>query len=109
MSLKDTQLSIKFARKIKALKSGQDFWNRTISFYHHGKGFEHKVNPMDQARAPKAREWRRIGEGLRLGCIAKGKKEGSRKETLWLQYLTTTEQLFASSTLDRSQEKSLAT
>ena len=36
-----------------------------------------KTNPLDQARAPKAREWRKKNEGLEIGCTAKGKKEGS--------------------------------
>ena len=32
---------------------------------------------MDQALAPKARIWRKRGEGLTTGCLAKGKKEGT--------------------------------
>ena len=48
-----------------------------ISLYIDGKGFQHKQNPRDQARAPKVREWRKISEGLSYGCTAKGKKEGS--------------------------------
>ena len=33
-----------------------------------------QTNPNDQARAPRAREWRKRGEGLK--CSSKGKKEG---------------------------------
>ena len=42
-----------------------------------GKGFQHKQNPRDQPRVPKAREWKKKREGLSYGCTAKGKKEGS--------------------------------
>jgi len=34
-------------------KQSQEFWNKGISFYHNGIGFEYKNNPLDQARAPK--------------------------------------------------------
>ena len=44
--------------------------------YLDGKGFVYKCNPIGQARAPKARAWRKKGEGLDLNCTAKGKKEG---------------------------------
>ena len=33
-------------------------------------------NPHGQARAPRARQWRKRGEGLKFRCTAKGKKEG---------------------------------
>ena len=52
------------------------FWRSGISLYLDGKGFQHKSNPYDQARAPGAREWRKHGEGLKFNCTAKGKKEG---------------------------------
>lgn len=55
----------------------QDFWSYGVSFYLDGVGFVFKTNPMDQAFAPQAREWRRPNEGLSYGCTAKGKKEGS--------------------------------
>ena len=54
----------------------QEFWNNEISMYLDGKGFEYKQNPRDQARAPKACEWRKKSEGLNYGCTSKGKKEG---------------------------------
>ena len=37
-------------------KLRQPFWSYGISFYLDGKGFEFKTNPVDQARAPQARE-----------------------------------------------------
>ena len=35
-----------------------------------------KKNPHDQARAPRACQWRKRSEGLEFGCTAKGRKEG---------------------------------
>ena len=77
LSANDMKNRKKFCRKIRKFKLGQDFWNRHISFYLDGKGFEYKTNPFDQARAPKAREWRRKCEGLNIGCTSKGKKEAA--------------------------------
>ena len=48
-----------------------------MSLYIDGKRFQYKQNPKDQARVPKAREWRKKSGGLSYGCTAKGKKEGS--------------------------------
>ena len=67
---------VKFCRKIKKHKLRQTFWREGISFFMDGVGFEHKTNPLDQARAPGAREWRRSDEGLVV--TSKGKKEGVR-------------------------------
>ena len=55
----------------------QDYWSYGISLYLDGTGFVYKTNPMDQACAPRAREWRRPDEGLNYKCTAKGKKEGT--------------------------------
>ena len=74
---KDLSNRLKFCRKVNRLWLGADFWKIGISFYLDGKGYEYKRNPLDQARAPKAREWRKKGEGLSFHCTAKGKKEGS--------------------------------
>ena len=72
----DLKLRIQFCNRVLRQKLRQDFWNYGISFYLDGVGFEFKTHPHDQARAPKAREWRRKCEGLDLHCVAKGKKEG---------------------------------
>ena len=77
MTKQDLKSRMRFCKKVRKLKLGQDFWNRHISFYLDGKGFEFKTNPLDQAKAPRAREWRKKSEGLRLGCTAKGRKEGA--------------------------------
>ena len=55
----------------------KDFWKSQICFYLDGKSFVHQINPRNQAIAPKAREWRRKGEGLTPQCDAKGNKVGS--------------------------------
>lgn len=36
-----------------------------------------KVNPLDQARAPRGRVWRKRSEGLKFGCTANGSKVGT--------------------------------
>jgi hypothetical protein len=72
----DLKARKKFCQKVRRKKLNQDFWNKGISLYLDGKGFEYKSNPHDQARAPRARQWRKRGEGLNFRCTAKGKKEG---------------------------------
>ena len=42
-----------------------------------GVSFVYKTNPMDQARAPKGRVWRKKSEGLTQGCLAKEKNVGT--------------------------------
>lgn len=64
----------KFCRKIRKRKLRKSFWQEGIAIYLDGVGFEYKTNPLDQARAPGAREWRRLDEGLIV--TSKGKKEG---------------------------------
>ena len=78
MNQADLNKRMTFCRMVKRLQLKEDFWKSGISLYLDGKGFEHKTNPHDQARAPRCREWRKPGEGLSLGCVAKGKKEGCR-------------------------------
>ena len=77
LSPTDLKNRLRFCRRMRKFKIGQEFWNRHIAFYLDGKGFEYKKNPFDQARAPKVREWRRKCEGLSLGCTSKGRKEGT--------------------------------
>ena len=54
-----------------------NFWTDHVSFYLDGTGFAYKTNPLDQAKAPKGRTWRKKSEGLELGCTGKGHKEGT--------------------------------
>ena len=72
---------VKFAKYMKANYS-QEIWTEGIAFYLDGTGFKYKRNPLDQARAPKARVWRKKSEGLAPGCIAKGNKEGTGGKVL---------------------------
>lgn len=74
MKNKDFAERSKFCRKVRNRKLGVQFWTEHISFYLDATGFQYKTNPFDQARAPKAREWRKKSEGLIV--TSKGKKEG---------------------------------
>ena len=74
----DLKKRLQFCHKIRRLAITQQFWREGISFYLDGVGFEFKTNPLGEARSPSSREWRRKGEGLNFGCVAKGKKEGKR-------------------------------
>ena len=73
-SKKDHKLRVTFASKaIK--KVGPDLWLKRISFYYDGVSFYHKLNPFNEAIAPKSKIWRKSREGLTM--TAKGKKEGN--------------------------------
>ena len=77
LTAQDLKKRLAYCRDIRKRKLTQDYWNNDIAFYLDGVGFEFKTQPLDQARAPKAREWRKKSEGLDINCVAKGKKEGS--------------------------------
>jgi len=63
---------------------GRDVWTKQIAFYLDGVSFAFKTNPLEAARAPKARIWRKLGERLSFGCTAKGRKEGTGGKLLKL-------------------------
>ena len=46
-----------------------------IAFHFDGTAFTHKRNPVDQARAPQRRIWKKKNEGLANGCISKCRKK----------------------------------
>jgi len=76
----DIKKRMKFCRNVKnKYRLPLAFWKHNINFYLDGVGFVYKQNPMDEALAPAAREWRMINEGLDRMCTAKGKKEGSNQ------------------------------
>lgn len=83
MTAEDHSKRVKFAKYMKA-NCSQEIWTEGIAFYLDGTGFTHKRNPLDQARAPKVRVWRKKSEGLAPGCIAKGRKEGTGGKVLRL-------------------------
>jgi transposase len=53
------------------------FWCQDVGFYLDAISFVFKTNPLDQARTPRSRIYRRPGEGLLRGCTTKGCKEGT--------------------------------
>ena len=72
----DLKKRVKFAKLCKKIYPS-DFWTNKVAFYLDGTGFAYKTNPLDQARAPKGRTWRKKSEGLAFGCTGKGRKEGT--------------------------------
>ena len=76
MSQSDKDTRVTFARRMQA-DYPLNVWKDSIAFYLDGVLFVYKTNPMDQARAPKGRVWRKKSEGLTQGCLAKGRKVGT--------------------------------
>ena len=76
MTDEDRAKRVKFAKNMQK-NYRPDVWTQEIAFYLDGTAFTHKRNPMDQARAPQRRIWRKKNEGLANGCISKGRKEGT--------------------------------
>ena len=72
----DLRKRLQFARNVKR-KQNANFWKKDIMFYFDGASFAHKTRPMEQARVPKGRIWRKPSEGLAFGCTAKGQKVGT--------------------------------
>lgn len=75
LTAKDRKLRVDFCRRVKKLKC-KDFWKDYISFYLDGTGFQFKTRPLDQAKAPSSRVWRKRSEGLIV--TSKGQKEGTK-------------------------------
>ena len=75
LSANDLKLHVKFARKMLK-EHDETFWTKDIAFYLDLTSFVHRVNPSDQAKAPKSRVSRHKKEGPKQGCTAKGKKAG---------------------------------
>ena len=72
----DKNLRIAFAKKVRE-EYNKELWTQKIAFYLDGVAFAHKINPLDQARAPTGRIYRKKSEGLNQYCTAKGSKVGS--------------------------------
>ena len=83
LTRKDLTTRLKFAMKMRN-EFVVNFWTDQIAFCLDGTGFVYERNPLDQARAPRARIWRKKSEGLCHGCTTKGKKEGSGGKILTL-------------------------
>ena len=93
MTLEDRQKRVKFNRRVKKLDRSK-FWKNKVLLYIDGTGFEFKTSPLDQARAPRAREWRRRSEGLKV--TAKGKVP-----ILWWASVTRKELYFVNNIKDQ--------
>ena len=72
----DLKLRLRFARKV-CRKLSANFWEESVVFYLDGASFTHKMNPFDQARAPRAMAWRKPGQGFDFGFTEKGSHEGT--------------------------------
>ena len=72
LSVKDLKLRRKFCRKITRRKLGPEFWRHGISLYFDGTGLSIKKIPWTRSQL----QWRRVNEGLKIGCKAQGSKEG---------------------------------
>ena len=72
----DKSLRVAFAKKVRE-EYDTELWTHKIAFYLDGVAFAHKTNPLDQARAPTGRIYRKKSEGLNQLCTAKGSKVGS--------------------------------
>lgn len=78
LSSDDLLERVRYARKTRRVHNySPAFWTENIAFYLDGVNFVHKTKPSDQARAPRKKVWRKKSEGLKPGCVAKGKKEGT--------------------------------
>ena len=53
-------------------------FGQTVAFYLNGVSFVFKTNPLDQARAPKGRVWRKRSEGPTQGFLTKDSKSGGK-------------------------------
>ena len=72
----DLQLRLKFARKARGTLLA-NFWEEGVEFYLDGASFTYKMNPFDQARAPRAMAWRKSRQGFDFGFTGKGRHEGT--------------------------------
>lgn len=73
---RDFKQRVAFARQMRGTYDRNVFTDQ-IAFYLDGTSFTFKTNPLDQARAPRGRIWRKRAEGLSPGCTAKGSKVGT--------------------------------
>ena len=63
MSQPDKDKRVTLARRMQA-DYPLNVWKDSIAFYLDGVLLVYKTNPMDQARTPKGRVWRKKSEGL---------------------------------------------
>ena len=66
MKKPDLSKRVTFCSVMQTMYSA-DVWTRKVAFYLDGVSFAFKRNPLELARAPKARIWRKRSEGLSFG------------------------------------------
>lgn len=76
MSRQDRLNRVRYCREIRR-NHPRNVWTEDIAFYLDGVNFVHKTRPNEHTYAPKKRVWRKKTEGLKHGCLAKGRKEGT--------------------------------
>lgn len=76
----DKNLRLAFAKKVRE-EYNKELWTQKIPFYLDGVASAHKTNPLDLARAPTGRIYRKKS-GLNQYCTGKGSKVGSGGKTL---------------------------
>ena len=74
MSKNDLKLRHKFVWKVPR-KLPVNFWEEGVGFYFDGASFSHKINPFDQAGAPRFIRRRKPGRGFNFGFTEKGSHE----------------------------------
>lgn len=67
---------VQYAKKVRK-DHPTSIWTEGIGFYLDGVNFVYKTRPNEQSCSPRKKVWRRRNEGLRPGCVAKGRKEGT--------------------------------
>ena len=73
-------MRLKHARAVRGiLKESPDFFRQHIAFYLDGVSFVHKYNRMNEAEKPKARIWRKKGEGLNVTAKSTKDLAGRRR------------------------------
>ena len=79
MNKDDRQKRVTFAQRMQT-EFPPNVWKDMVAFYLDGVSFVYKTNPLDQARAPSGRVWRKKTEGLRQGCLSRGSKAGTGRK-----------------------------
>jgi len=63
LSSADHAKRVKFAREVQTTFE-DNFWKHKVCFYLDGVSFWYKKNPVDDARSPHSKMWRKRNEGL---------------------------------------------
>ena len=72
----DKRKRVRYCKQVRK-DHPRNIWTEGIAFYLDGVNFVHKTRPKDQTCAPRKKVWRKRKDGLKSGCVAKGRKEGT--------------------------------